>query len=189
MANEKTAPVNVKRLTIFYKEEETEKTLNLTGRLMAYKDTMSSNSEPLSGDGEVQDIAYGYSTGSLELDIHELTGAERAIMYGEKIKNGTNVTTANDNPPYVGVALLVERNDGTVNLHKWFKVKFTPNDESVTQISNGKKTFSTTSIKGIYINDANNSYRASRRQIDPTTEATTVENWFKTASYIGEGSV
>lgn len=187
--NKNTAPVNVKRMVVFYNDGETEKTFDFSERIMTYKDTISSNSEPLCGGGEVRDIAYGMSSGNLELGIFELTNEERKVLYGEKVVKGANVTTGAISPDYVGVAVLVERNDGTVNLHKWFKVKFAPNDEDVTQISDGKKTFSTITLKGTYIKDGENGYRATQRQIDPTEKATVVSSWFSEREYIGEGSV
>lgn len=182
-----TAPVNVKKLVIWsYGADESPALLDLEGRLMGYKDTLSSSSTNLNGDGKVTDVAYGVSGGALELDIHELTGDERVAVYGEKQVKGANVTTDNDNPPYVTVALIVENNDGTVNLHKWFKVKFTPNDENVVQISDGKKTYSTISLKGTYIDDGKIGYRASRRRLNPTTDATVITQWTTKADYIGE---
>lgn len=184
-----TAPVNVKKLVIwsYVNGEESTKTLDLEGRLMGYKDTLSSNSTTLNGDGKVTDVAYGVSGGTLEIDIHELTDAERVAIYGEKQVKGANVTTDSDNPPYVAVALIVERNDGTVNLHKWFKVKFTPNDENVVQISDGKKTYSTISLQGTYIDNGTVGYRASRRRLNPTTDTNIITQWTTNADYIGEG--
>ena len=184
--NKNTAPVNVKRMVIFYNDGETEKTFDFSERIMTYKDTISSNSEPLCGGGEVRDIAYGMSSGSLELGIFELTNEERAVLYGEKVVKGANVTTGAISPDYVGVAVLVERNDGTVNLHKWFKVKFTPNDENVVQISDGKKTYSTISLKGTYIDNGTVGYRASRRRLSPVTDANIITQWTTKADYIGE---
>lgn len=183
-----TAPVNVKKLVIWSYENSAEsaKILDLEGRLMGYKDTLTSNSTNLNGDGKVTDVAYGVSGGTLELDIHELTDTERTAIYGEKQVKGANVTTDSDNPPYVAVALIVERNDGTVNLHKWFKVKFTPNDENVVQISDGKKTYSTISLQGTYIDNGTVGYRASRRRLNPTTDANIITQWTTNADYIGE---
>lgn len=183
-----TAPVNVKKLVIWSYEngEESAKILDLEGRLMGYKDTLTSNSTNLNGDGKVTDVAYGVSGGTLELDIHELTDVERTAIYGEKQVKGANVTTDSDNPPYVAVALIVERNDGTVNLHKWFKVKFTPNDENVVQISDGKKTYSTISLKGTYIDNGAVGYRASRRRLSPVTDVNIITQWTTKVDYIGE---
>lgn len=181
--------INVKRLAMWEMTDEKEETygdvMPFDKRLMTYKDTPSVGEAELYGCGVLVAVASRNSGGSLELGIHGLTGDEREVMYGENIVGGTNVTSAEDVPSYVAVAVMSENEDGTVNLRKWFKVRFSPHDESISQIEGDKISFSTPTVKGTYVVNSTDWIRASRDDVDTVEDAEFINKWFTDADYIG----
>ncbi len=181
--------INIKRLVMWEMTNESEneygEVMPLVKRLMTYKDSVSVSDAKLYGDGVLVTTVSRQSSGTLELGIHGLTSEERKTIYGESVVNGTNVTTATDSPSYVAVALMSENADGTVNVRKWFKVRFKPHDESVTQISNESITFATPTISGTYIVNSADYLRAFKDNVDPATDAEFINKWFSEANYIG----
>ncbi len=183
-------PINVRKLTMWQMTDEENETYgdahSYEGRLMSYRDSITSNSAKLYGDGELADVAQRVTEGSVEFGIHELIDEERQNIYGEVVVNGATVTSVNDNARYQCVAIMTERNDGKINLRKWFKVKFAQHEESVTQLSDGSATFSTPTLKGTYISNREGHFRAVLSGLDRTTDKDVIEKWFTQASYIGE---
>jgi hypothetical protein len=185
--------VNCNNLTFWKMEDEENETYgeanSLAGRMMAFTDTLTTNSTNLNGDGEIVDTAVGIAGGQLKIDIHQLTDAERVLIYGETITNGSVVTTGNESTPAVCVAAAAPHNiSNIVNLYKWFKVRFAPNEEGAEQISEGKKSFKTITCNGSYSKNAALGYmRAKVSAVDiSTTEGKALyDNWFTDAAYIG----
>ena len=191
---EKTATINIKRLTMWEMTDEDDseygEAISFIKRVMAYTDSIETNSTDLNGDGEVVDIAIGTGKGTLKLDIHGLTSEERGVIYGEKIENGTNFTTGDEIVPNMCVAVMVAKNGKEVNLRKWFRVKFTPHEEKTSQIEKSNVTFSTITLNGTYTKDEKYGYRCVRLAVDTTTEEgkEIIEKWFTDATYTGPTS-
>lgn len=191
MANLKAKPpINVKRLTMWQMTDEENETYGeahaYTGRLMSYRDSITSNSTKLYGDGELADVAQRVTEGTLEIGVHELSDEERTDVYGETVVNGATVTSVSDNAPYQCVAIMLERKDGTVNLKKWFKTTFAPHEENVTQLENNGVTYATPTLKGTYIPNKDGRFRAVLSGLDTTKDEAIIEKWFTQADYIGE---
>lgn len=181
-----SSPVNVKKLAIWKCEDESYgEVMSMEKRLMTYTDTPTVSTATLYGDGEIADSVTRNSGGTLALNVHDLLSAERAVMYGEKVEKGANVTRTTDVGKYVAVALMSDNVDGTVNLRKWFKVKFAQHAESVQQISDGSETFSTITLNGTYIATDDGTLRAMRDDLDPVTDAEIINKWLTEAEYIG----
>lgn len=191
MSNKRAKPpVNVERLTTWEMTDEVVETYSTTAndftrRTMTYRDTLSSNSTELRGDGVPVDRAVAIGAGTLELGIHALSDEESKSFFGETVVNGTNVTTGDDIPKYQAVALQTRTRDGLVNLKKWFKVQFSPSEENVTQKAENV-TYSTSTLNGTYLANKAGQFRAKKSGLDPVSDAEFINKWFSDPTFIGE---
>ena len=191
----KKTAVNIKNTTIFAMTDEEQETysttpLDLSDRARSFTDSPTTNSTELWGDGELQEIAYSGGTGTLTLALNFLTDTDRQTIFGETVKNGSNIVTGDEVPPTVCVAFKTEcTKDGKiVNLYKYFAVTFPPNEETVAQIEGNSVNYSTIQIQGNYRkNHTLGMVKAFKRHVDTSTDEgkALVENWFKTAAFIG----
>ena len=190
-ADQHKSPINLKRLVIFPITAEDETTgitygtgLEIKKTLMTATDTPATVSARNTGDGETTDVYVAVDGGQLQLGITALTSAERVSIYGEQLDNGTNVYGAASLPPYVGVAYMTERTDGTVNLKKYPKVRFLPQAETETEKKREGVTFATLSLTGEYVNEAKSgAARYVRYAVDPKTDKAVVDSWFTDGAY------
>lgn len=190
------APINVTRLAMWPYYESTDTygaAFDFDKRFMTYTDSLASNSTPLFGCGVQVDQVTKIGSGALTYGIHAFTKTERNKMFGETLDaGGAVVTTGEEVIPYVACAHSEELSNGHLNLYKYFKVKFAPNEMSAQQVSDGSVTFSTTQVQGAYIrNETLDMMRAIYYDVDPTTEtgAAIIENWFSAATYIGSNGL
>lgn len=151
--------------------------------LMSASDTPTIIQADQSADNQVVDSVCAKNGGSLDLNVTNLSAADRVALYGERADSETNVTNKDDVVPYVAVALMTKRSDGKVNLYKYPKVKFSEQQESFETVKKDGVTFATTALKGSYEPTvANGDARYVRRGVDPKTDATFVTTWFTTAA-------
>lgn len=186
------APINVTRLAMWPYTEATDsygEVFDFGKRFMTYTDSLASNSTPLFGCGVQVDQATKIGSGALTYGIIAYTKDERNKIFGETLDtNGAVVTTGKEIIPYVACAHSEEMTNGHLNLYKYFKVMFAPNEMTAQQVSDGSVTFSTTQMQGTYIrSETLDMMRAVYYDVDPTTTegATLINNWFTTATYIG----
>lgn len=184
------APYNVKRLVMWVYDEDKDTysttPISLEGTAMSYKDDLSSSSTELYGDGALIDIAIVKNKGTLELGVSlDLRGEKRESVFGEVFKNNVNITTSNDVIPVVAVALMTTTSTGKVNLRKWFRAIFNPNNEEVKQIESSG-TFSTATITGTYFPDDKGRMRARIDHLDAVTDKEIIEKWFTEAEYLSD---
>lgn len=181
-------PINVCRLGMWKITEGTEadtygSVLDFDKRFMSYTDNLTYASAPLYGCGELMDSVSRPSQGALGLNVHAVTAAERAAIFGETPANGTVTLKGTETSPFMVVALAEELPNGHWNLYKYYKVQFTPGQVSTQQTDTGI-TFSTMTLNGIYIkNGTVGKMRDSKFDVDPTTEegSAAIEAWFTTA--------
>ncbi len=183
------APVNVERLAIWAYDETTGKygePIDLSDRLMSYKDSLSKNSSDLRGAGLIIETAYGTAKGNLELALAvDLIDDMRSKILGETFENGVNLTTVNDVVPNVVVALQSRGAGKTVNLRKWLNVTLTEGEDAAQQREDTPQ-YSTPTLSGTYIPDENGNLRARYDKIDPVANKAIVNKWFTDADFIGE---
>lgn len=183
------APHNIKRLVMWVYDEDEEtygSPISFDGTVMSYKDSISSNSTDLYGCGDLIDIATVKNRGTLEIGVSfDFRGENRKNIFGEIFKNNVNITTSNDVTPIVAVAAMTTTSTGKINLRKWFKSIFNPNDENVQQIESSA-TFATATITGTYFPDGSGRMRARMDHLDATNDKELIEKWFTDATYIGE---
>lgn len=185
------APININKLVMWVYDEDNEtygSPISFDGTVMSYKDSLSSSPTELYGCGCLIDIATVKNKGTLELGVSfDFRGENRKNIFGELFQNNANITTANDVAPIVAVAVMTTTSTGKVNLRKWFKAVFNPNDEEVKQVETSA-TFATAAITGTYFPDSDGRMRARMDHLDETTDKTLIEKWFADAEYIGEES-
>lgn len=190
---ERTTTVNVEKLTMWKLISDTETAPEYDTEpvafgkiLMTVKDTPSTASAELYGDGVKTKEVYENEGGTLELGIHGLNSSDRVMIYGESIEKGTNVTSRYDKPNYVCVALMTKRDDSLYNLKKYVKTIFTPNDESESQTEKGGIKYATTTIKGTYSPlISTNKAKYVRYGVDIEKDKDIFTKWFTEADYIG----
>ena len=185
--------INVQEVTIIPITDEEKGTygtaLDLTGRARSVTYTPNVKEAKLYGDGEVQEQVFDSTDGAFALAVNYLTDAERQAIFNETAEKGSTIIKGTEQPvPCVVIFKTLCTKDGSiVNLYKFFKVTFSPNEETVTQIEDNI-TYSTTQISGTYTkNKHNQAVMAARRHVDTTATGTStiVESWFSTAEYIG----
>lgn len=194
MSNQKKAKsmINIKRLTFFGFLDESAETYDaqkvypLTKRAMSFRDNKNFSSTPNNGDGEETDRYYGVGDRNVEFQIQDITPEEYAFLHGAEVDSGTLLTSGDDYIPYVGAAIMTERNDGHVNLYKYFKCKFPPGEINVQQKTGNSVSFSNTTLSGSYTDLARIGFdRAVCIDLDPNdvTDAAFIESWFTTADF------
>lgn len=188
---------NCKKMVMWKMTDEENETysaskISFEKRLTTYTDSVETNSTPLYGDGESLEDAVSEGSGSLALGIHHLTDDERVTIYNETaVSSGAVVSTGDEVPPYMCVALEAEKRSGRLNLRKWFKVCFKKHEEQVTQQQSGGITYSMPTLNGTYSKNNRLGYKVVRVEVDPTTEAGQefITNWYANAEFIGNGNM
>lgn len=186
------APIGVKRLVMWPQTTDDETTLsygdahNFENRLMTVVNAPNVVQAELSADDKVVEELAERTGGTLTIDLTDLTSEDRVLIFGENIRNGTNVANSNDISNYVAVAYMTLRSDGLYNLYKFMKVKFAPQSETNSTKQKGSITYATKQIVGNYIPASHSGdMEAVRRGVDPVAEADIIERWFTDGSYIG----
>lgn len=188
---------NCKKLVMWKMTDEENETysaskISFEKRLTTYTDSVETNSTPLYGDGENIEDAVSEGPGSLTLGIHHLADDERIQIYNETaVSSGAVVSTGDEIPPYMCVAVEAEKRNGRLNLRKWFKVCFKKHEESVTQQESGGITYSMPTLNGTYSKNNRLGYKVVRVEVDPTTEEGQefITNWYANAEFIGNGNM
>lgn len=186
------APINISKLVMWVYDEDNEtygSPISFEGTAMSYKDSLSSSPAELYGDGILIDIATIKNKGTLEIGVSiDFRGENRKNIFGELFQNNANITTSNDIAPTVAVAVMTTTSTGKVNLRKWFKAVFNPNDEEVKQVETSA-TFATAAITGTYFPDGDGRMRARMDHLNKATDNVLIEKWFTDAEYVGEETV
>lgn len=182
-------PINVKNLKIFpMTTEETATTdavygegISFVNRFMSFTDTPKQNSGSLFGDGAKTHSNVSKDGGELTLNIQKYSADESVNLFDEtKEVDGTVSMGKDDVIPYVAVAFEVENDDGTVDLYKYPKVKFTEQARTVQQKGENGVTYSTMELKGDYIFDLKNKKARYRKEdLSPETDAEEIAAWFE----------
>lgn len=191
-STDRKATVNIEKLTMWKLTKDNEdsptygEAVEFGKILMTVKDTPTTTSAELRGDGVKTDEAFEQTGGSIELGIHALNSTDRALLYGESVKKGTNVIAKDDTPNYVCVALMTKRADGLYNLKKYVKTIFVPSEEDESQTESDGIKYATTTIKGTYSPLlSTNVAKYVRYGVNPVSDAAVITSWFSDANYTG----
>ena len=167
---------------------DTDVTLDFTGRLTSFKNSVDSNSTPLYGDGKSVETAISEGDETVEFGIHHLVDDERAPLYGEtRNSTGAVISSGEEVPPYFCVAAAAEKRNGMLNLRKWFKTTFRKHEESVNQQESGGINYSMATLSGTCSQNTRLGIKSVRIEVDPNTQdgADFITNWYANAEYIG----
>lgn len=191
--NNKRPFYNCRRLTMWQMTDEEAETYSETAisfekRLTTYSDSVETNSTPLYGDGELIETAVSEGEGSLSLGIHHMTLDERIKVYNETDKNGTVISTGEEIPPYMCVALIAAKRGKIVELRKWLKVAFQKHEETVEQKESGGIKYSMPTLNGTYSENTTLGIKVARAEVDSTTAEgkAFIEEWFTKADFVAE---
>ena len=192
--NKKNTPktYNVERFTA-WKRTETEDTVvfgepvSLAKRLMTTSDSPTVISDDLCGDGEIVASYNANMGGTVQYGFTDLTASDRELFYGEKIVEGTNITTKDDIGSYVVTAHMSNQSGNKVKLTKYMRVLFSPSQEQEQQKTVSGINWATTNLDGKYTPDPETGViKYVRRNVDPITDKAIIEKWFTEATYHGE---
>lgn len=162
--------------------------VSFADRLTTYTDGVENNITPLYGDGKHIEDAYSEGNGTLSLGLHHIADDERAQLYGERATSyGAVISTGEETPPYFCVALMAVKQNGMVNLRKYFKVLFSKHEESVSQQESGGVSYSMPTLNGKYSQNTRLGIKSVRIEVDPRTQEGQefIENWYASAEFIG----
>lgn len=183
-------PIGLERLVVWPLVEDSKNALEygqvyeFDKKLMTCQDDPSISEGSLHADNVEVDHITLIDGGKIVVGITELTSGERILLYGETLKNGTNVTNLENISGYVGVACMVKRADGKHNLKKYFKVNFIPGSESNETMSKGGVKYATQQLTGNYSSLINNGdSKAVRYGVDLAEDAEVINQWFTDAKY------
>lgn len=165
--------------------------VSFADRLTTYTDGVENNITPLYGDGKHIEDAYSEGNGTLSLGLHHIADDERAQLYGERVtSDGAVISTGEETPPYFCVALMAVKQNGRVNLRKYFKVMFSKHEESVSQQESGGVNYSMPTLSGTYSQNVRLGMKSVRIEVDPNTAdgAAFIENWYSNPNFIGDNT-
>lgn len=134
----------------------------------------------LYADNHAVDAAKSTGEYKIALDMAVVPMEYRALLLGHKLEKGELVASSDDAPPFVGIAFVATKSNGTKRLTKFLKCRFAePTDEAETKGENIK--FNTPKMEGTAI------FRTTDKLVykilDEEAEGTTpeaVEAFFKT---------
>jgi len=92
--------------------------------------------------------------GSLEIVTTALVPEDDVLLFGDKKDTATGVitTSGDDIVPEVMCIYSTRRSDGTMNLYKVHKTKFSPPTETGETATVGNRPYQTISLQGNYVN-------------------------------------
>lgn len=183
--------INVARLTMWPMIEDTsakttygETPHTWDNSLASVKYTPKMQTNEQYGDGIKVEAFVAKDGGDIDVTVNGFGDGDGEFLFGEKNKNGTAVSGADDIVPNVCVAYYTKRTDGKINLYKFPKTTFYPEGEDSKQQEGTTITYGTANLKGTYyplISTREDSYK--RYGVDPDADKELIEKWFTEANY------
>lgn len=193
MTTTKRSPVKgLQKLVMWQLISDTEELLEygpanaFVKSLMTATDTPNVSEGELSADDQTVESDMEVAAGTLAVGVTGINEADRLMIYGNKLVNGTVIQNKDDLGSYVATSYMTTRSDGKVNLYKKLKVRFAPSAETFNTRQVGNISYATTTINGKYIptiKDGN--LGATRYAVDPVADKTIIDSWFTEALYLG----
>lgn len=179
------APAGLERLVFFPLTADTDAALTygtaypMVKALMTIDDQATSYTATMYVEGMAVDMITVSTGGTINIGITQLNAQDHITILGKTEKGKGYISNKNDATPFVGVAYMSTNSDGTVNLHKIFKAKFSKGNKSRATIGDGAPTFQTDTLNGTFsatIFDGNS--KAEVFNLNRTTDATLITTWF-----------
>lgn len=153
--------------------------------LITVKYTPKMNSASQYASGVEVDSYVAKAGGTLDVTIVNTNPTDDVTLFGSKINETTGVLESgkDDVVPDVMVMYSTKTSTGKINLYKFPKCKFTSQGESAQTTDENGVTFNGLALQANYkalLNTGKDMYVV--KGLDPVTDKTTIDNWFKTAS-------
>lgn len=186
------ATIGLERLAMWKVLDETDESITydtvkeLVKRIMTASYSPSVSEAELNADNQTVDYVTESDGGELSIGVTALDSDERCLIYGETLENGTNIENKDNMSNYVCVAYMTNRSDRLVNLYKYPKVYFTPQQESSDTKKRGSLEFKTIDLKGTALSllkDGNS--RFVRYGVNPKSDEgkAIITAWFTEGDY------
>ncbi len=155
--------------------------------LITTKYTPKMNSASQYASGVEVDSYVAKAGGTLDVTIVNTNPTDDVTLFGAKVNTATGVLESgkDDVVPDVMVMYSTKTSTGKINLYKFPKCKFTSQGESAQTTDENGVTFNGLALQANYkalLNTGKDMYVA--KGLDPVTDKTTIDDWFKTASGI-----
>lgn len=174
------APLTVDTGTTLTYGEVTE----IDKALISVSRTPKMNTAKMYASGQAVASYVAKAAGQLQITMPSLDNSDEVLLFG-KTYDETTKTVTNNKDDYVPAVMAIystKRSDGTVNLYKVMKVKFTEGTENVeTQDDSGAK-FQSVQISGDYEQLIKNGDDVIMiRGLDAVKDKATIDAWFGSA--------
>lgn len=188
---DRKSPVNTRRFATAPLTSDTAEELvygdvtEVTSTLITAKYTPKMNSAEQYASGIAVDGYVSKAGGTLDLNVVGLNADDEHNYFGSTIRaDGVIESKSTDVVPDLMVIYSTERSDGTLNLYKFLKTKFTSQGETAETTDASGIKYTGTAMKGDYKNTLNNNKdMVLVKGIDPKTNAEFIDNWFKSAMF------
>lgn len=191
--DERKSAVNVDKLAYAKQTADTIEELTystpveIDKNLITAKYTPKFNSASQYASGQKVDGYTAKAGGTLDITVCATNGKDEVNLFGSKLDTTTQVITSNkdDIIPNQCVMYSTKRSDGTVNLYKFMKCKFTNQGETAQTTDENGITYNGMALQADYsatINNGNEMHMI--KGVDPTTTEGTalISAWFATAT-------
>lgn len=153
--------------------------------LITVKYTPKMNSASQYASGVEVDSYVAKAGGTLDVTIVNTNTTDDVALFGAKLNETTGVLESgkDDIVPDVMVMYSTKTSTGKINLYKFPKCKFTSQGESAQTTDENGVTFNGLALQANYkalLNTGKDMYVV--KGLDPVTDKTTIDDWFKTAS-------
>jgi len=189
---DRRSTIGLKRLVMWPLTADTESELDYGNPTEFVKSLMTATRTPnqveadQSADNQVVEDVTLNMGGTLAFGLTAINATDRTLLYGNEEDAGSIRIHKDDLPPYLAVAYMATRRDGTVNLYKFMKSSYAEQAETHETVQSGSVKFATTNIQGKYIATTNGGdYGYIRMGVDTVADAAVVDSWFTDADYHG----
>lgn len=153
--------------------------------LITVKYTPKMNSASQYASGVEVDSYVAKAGGLVDVTVVNTNPTDDVTLFGSKINETTGVLESgkDDVVPDVMVMYSTKTSTGKINLYKFPKCKFTSQGESAQTTDENGVTFNGLALQANYkalLNTGKDMYVV--KGLDPVTDKTTIDDWFKTAS-------
>lgn len=136
-------------------------------------------SDSFYSDDTVEDTYSSFNQITVELEVSNLSIAERKLLLGQKMKKGVAVGNVDDTPNYVAIMFRSKKTNGKFRYVCMPKGKFTePSESYASEAESVTAQTLTMTFTGIPLK-ANGNYKIVADEDETDIDATFIENFFK----------
>lgn len=149
----------------------------LAGAITANFSPNASNDTLFADDGPY-DTASTLGAMTLELNVADISSADKAALLGAKYEGGILRHSSDDTPPFVAIGMSVLKSNGEKRLIWYLKGKFSAPDDN-NQTKADSINWNTPTITGNFLKrDADNEWKVTCDTDDNNVDPGTISGWF-----------